>query len=126
MGHEGWEQGGQLVRGGGGAGFVEMDELVGFEAEHLAEVGAVAPGSDEVLADPGEGVAAVLQPADQLEAGQVGAPVHPDPPVLFGGREQPHGLVLADRAHREAAASAELVDGPLKAVAQRRRDKRHS
>ena len=116
MGHQGRQQGGELVGGGGGAGFVEVDELVGFEAEHLAEVGAVAPGPDEV-ADPGEGVAAVLQPADQLEAGEVRDPVDADPPASFGGGEQPDGLVLADRAHREAGPGGELVDGQLEAVA---------
>ena len=73
MRHEGRQQGGELVGGGGGAGFVEVDELIGFEAEDLAEVGAVAPGPDEV-ADPGEGVAALLEPADERESGQVRAP----------------------------------------------------
>ena len=110
------KQGGELVGGGGGAGFVEVDELVGFEAEDLAEVGAVAPGTDEV-ADAGEGVAAVLEAADQLEAGEVRAPVDADAAAAFGGGEQADGLVLADRAHREAGAGGELVDGQLDSVA---------
>ena len=71
IGDERRQKGGELVGSRGGAGFVEMDELVGFEAEDFAEVGAVAPGADEV-ADPGEGVAAILEAADQLQA------EHPD------------------------------------------------
>jgi aminoglycoside phosphotransferase (APT) family kinase protein len=116
--HEGRQQSGELVGGGGGAGLVEVDELVGFEAEHFAEVGAVAPGPDEV-ADSGEGVAAVLQPADQLEAGEVCSPVDADPPTAFGRGEEPHGLVFADRAHREPGTGGELVDSQLEAVAPR-------
>src|SRR5215204_4149751 len=89
-----------------------MDELVGFEAEDLTEVGAVTPGPDQV-AYPGEGVAAVLQPADQLEAGEVRGPVDADAATAFWGGEQAHGLVLPDGAHRKAGASGELVDRQL-------------
>ena len=85
-----------------------MDELVGFEAEDLAEVGAVAPGSDEV-ADPGEGVAAVLEPADELEAGEVSRPVDADAAAAFGGGSSPivwySRIVRTGRPARVASSS---------------------
>jgi len=112
VGDELWEHGGELVDGGAGAGFVEVDELVGFEAEDLAEVGAVSPGPDQV-ADPGERVAAILEPPDEVEAGDVGGPVDPDAAPSLRRGEQPHRLVLADGAHGQAGAGAELVDGQL-------------
>ncbi len=115
VGNEEGEQGGELIGGGGGAGFVEVDELVGLEAEDLAEVSAVAPGPDEV-ADASEGVAAFLKAADEREASEVRGPVDADATAAFGGGKQAHRLVLADRAYGEAGTGGELVDGQLDPV----------
>jgi aminoglycoside phosphotransferase (APT) family kinase protein len=101
---------GELVRGGGSAGFVEVDELVGGQAEHLPEVGAVAPRGEQV-ADAGEGVPPLLEPADQLQAAEVGAPIDADPTAAFRRGEQPERLVLADGAHGHLGPAAEVVDG---------------
>ena len=112
VGDELGEEAGELVEGGGGAGFVEMDELVGREAEDVGELVAVGPAGQEV-ADAGERVAAVLQPPDQLQPLQVRDPVDADAAAPLGRGEQAHGLVLADRAGGQAGAAGELVDGEL-------------
>ncbi len=103
---------GELVEGGGDAGFVEVHELVGGEAEDLAEIGAVAPGVEQV-ADAGEGVAPGLEPADQLEPNEVRRAVDPDPAAPPGRGEHAEGLVLADGADREPGPLGELIDTPL-------------
>lgn len=109
------EEAGELVEGGGRAGFVEVDELVGGEAEHLTEIGAVAPTGQQVT-DAGERVATVLEPGDQLEPRDVGGSVDADPPAALGRGEQAEGLVLADGANGDPSAPGELVDGELPIV----------
>jgi len=113
---EGGQEAGELVEVGGGTGFVEVDELVGVEAEHLAEVRAVTPGREQV-ADTGQGVATALEATDELQAREVGAPVDADPATPFGRREQAEGLILANRAHRKVGAAGEVVDRELDLVA---------
>lgn len=115
VGDERREQGDELFVGRWRAGFVEVDELVRFESEDLTEVGAVAPGADEV-ADAGEGVAAILEPTDERQPIDVRRPVDADPSASFGAGEQADGLVLADRPHREARVGGELVDRELEPV----------
>ena len=112
LGDELGEEAGELVEGGGGTGFVEVDELVGREAEDVGELVAVGPAGEEV-ADAGERVAAVLQSPDQLQPLEVRDPIDADAAAALGRGEQAHGLVLADRAGGQTGAAGELVDGEL-------------
>ena len=89
-----------------------MHELVGGEAEDLAEIGAVAPRAEQVP-DAGEAVAPRLEPADQFEPNQMRRAVDPDPATSPGSGEHAEGLVLADGADWEPGLSGELVDAPL-------------
>ena len=102
----------ELVERGRCAGLVDVDELVGLEPEHLAEVGAGAPVAEQV-ADAGERVAAVAESGDQLEAPEVAGPVQTDATLPARSGEDPDGLVLPEGAHRKAHQSGQLVDGPL-------------
>ena len=112
VGDELREEAGELVEGGGGAGFVEVDELVGGEAEDVGELVAVVPAGEEV-ADPGERVAASCSRPISCSRCRCASPVDADAAAALGGGEQPHGLVLADRAGRQPGAGGELIDGQL-------------
>lgn len=115
VGDERGKQPPELIERGRCARFVEVDELVGFEPEDVAEIGPVAPQAEQV-SDSGEGVAAILEPGDELEAGDVGCPIDADAaPALRGGHD-PHGLVFANRADRDLRAACELIDGQLHEV----------
>ena len=111
FGHKRREQLGELGEGRGGAGFVDVNELVGLEAEHVGECCSVAPRRQEV-ADARERVATVLEAIDELQAPEVAGVVVPDAAKPSRRMEQGHGLVLADRADRHPVLTGELVDGP--------------
>ena len=106
------EEAGDLIGRRGGAGFVDVDHLVGGEAEDVAQVAAVGPGGEQV-ADAGQGVAATLEPADQLEATEVAEAVDADPPSTRRRRQHPHGLVLPDRPHRDVGSPCQVIDRQL-------------
>lgn len=109
VGHEAAE----LVHGDGRAGLVEMDKLVGIETEDVTEVVPVAPRCEEI-ADAGERVAALLEPADELEPFDVRAPVDAQSTPPFRGGQQAESLVLPDGAYRDLGDVGELVDGEFR------------
>ena len=97
VGHELGEQTAQLIEVGRRPRLIDVDQLVRSEAKDLAQLATVAPGRQQV-ADPGQRVAPSLQSADELEATQVGGPVHADTTTALGRRQHAEGLVLADGA----------------------------
>lgn len=110
---------GELIDARLRAGFVDVNELVGGEAEDLADVVAASPRREEV-GDPCQRVTAVLEPPDEVEATKVTEAINPDSSGPAGSMQQRHRLVLADGPHRNAAALGELVDCPGLVVGGRR------
>ena len=68
----------QLVDGRGCARFVDMDELIGLQAEHIGERVASAPRSQQIT-DARQRVATLLQSSDELQPSEVAGVVQPDP-----------------------------------------------
>lgn len=111
-GNELGQQSGQLVEIGRGTGFVHVDQLVRVETEHLAQIATVAPRGKQV-ADPRQGVAPALQPADELEAAEVTAAIHTHPTPLLGRREHAQRLVLANCSDGHVRSAGQRVDAHL-------------
>ena len=98
---------------------VDMDELVGLESEHFAELRARAPVTEQVP-DPRERIAAITQSVDELQPPEVARAVEADSALAAGRGHDPEGLILPDRANRESDHSGELVDGPFRRRVARR------
>jgi hypothetical protein len=112
IGHQVGHQPGELVGAPWHAGLVDVDELIGPQAEDLAQLGAVPPRREQV-ADAGQRVAAFLETGDEPQALQVARSVDPHPAPPPGRGKQAHRLVLADRPHRQIDPPGQLVDRQL-------------
>ena len=101
----------QLIQSGWRAGLVDVNELVGFDAEYVAQVRPRRPVAQEV-ADAGERVAAVPKSSDEVEPTDVSGSVQADPADPAGRGKDPEGLVLADGANGQGGERGELIDRP--------------
>ena len=80
------------------------------DAEQGYQVRSALPRPEQV-ADPRQGVTAVLQADDQPQALDVPVVVQAQAPLPFGRGQQAHRVVLADGADRKLDPPGQIVDG---------------